>query len=150
MIKIYFKNTWVLFLFSLAINTTILQAQNSLTTSNKTNSSYEFHYKDIANFREVLNVAKQKGDTLQAIKQYFANGSGSSLDINVIDRFIIQQKVFLELIENSKKANLTKTKTAISISKLIKMRLGDTFRFIVAHNQRHLIQAESAIKIARS
>lgn len=75
MIKIYFINTWVLFLFSLAFNTSILQAQNSLTTSNKTNASYEFHYEDIANFREVLNIANQKGDTLQAIKQYFANGS---------------------------------------------------------------------------
>ncbi len=78
------------------------------------------------------------------------NPSGSNLDINVIDRFINQQKEYLELIEKSKNINLTKTKTAISISKLIKLRLGDTFRFIIAHNERHIIQAENVIKIADS
>lgn len=73
---------------------------------------------------------------------------GSSLDINVLDRFISQQKEFLELIEKSKNISFAKTKTAISISKLIKLKLGDTFRFIIAHNERHLIQAESIIRTA--
>ena len=67
-----------------------------------------------------------------------------------IDRFINQQKEYLELIEKSKKINLTKTKTAISISKLIKLRLGDTFRFITAHNERHLLQAENILIKASS
>ena len=40
----------------------------------------------------------------------------------------------------------TKTKTAISISKLMKLRLGDTFRFVTAHNERHLLQAENVLK----
>ncbi len=68
---------------------------------------------------------------------------GSHLDRSVIDRFITQQKECLELIEKSKNVNLAKTKTAISITKLIKLRLGDTFRFITAHNERHLLQAEN-------
>ena len=41
-----------------------------------------------------------------------------------------------------------KTKTAISISKLIKLRLGDTFRVLIYHNERHIKQAERAIKEA--
>ncbi len=46
----------------------------------------EFHYEDIANFRKVLDVARQKGDTLQAIKDYFENGSiGLSAWINRYD-----------------------------------------------------------------
>lgn len=58
------------------------------------------------------------------------NPLGSHLDKSVIDRFIDQQKDSLKLIDKSKNVNLSKTKTAISISKLIKLRLGDTFRFI--------------------
>ena len=74
------------------------------------------------------------------------NPLGSRLDKNTIDRFICQQKEYLELIETSKHINLTKTKTAISISKFIKLRLGDTFRFITAHNERHLLQADNVFK----
>jgi len=72
------------------------------------------------------------------------NPIGSKLSVKMIDRFIAQQKDFLDLIEMSKNINLTKTKTPISISKLIKLRLGDTFRFLIAHIERHLIQAENA------
>tara|TARA_R110002051_G_scaffold262306_2_gene322218 strand:+ start:5408 stop:5962 length:555 start_codon:yes stop_codon:yes gene_type:complete len=73
--------------------------------------------------------------------------SNLSFDLNQIEKFISQQKEFLEFIELSKNIDLTKTKTAISLTKLFKMRLGDTFRFLVAHNERHLMQAENAIKV---
>ena len=43
------------------------------------------------------------------------------------------------------KIDLNKTKTAISISKLIKLKIGDTFRVVVYHNERHLIQAEKIL-----
>jgi len=98
----------------------------------------------IGNYFVKTMLPKNKLNKMKTFKD--KNPSGSSLNINVIDKFIIQQKEFLGLIKKSKNTNLTKTKTAISISKLIKMRLGDTFRFIVAHNERHLIQAENVIK----
>ena len=72
--------------------------------------------------------------------------SNLSLDLNEIEKFVSQQKEFLEFIELSKNVDLTKTKTAISLTKLFKMRLGDTFKFLVAHNERHILQAESVIK----
>ena len=89
---------------------------------------------------------KKKLNKMKTFKD--KNPLGSKLDAEVIDRFIAQQKDFLDLIEMSKNINLTQTKTSISISKLIKLRLGDTFRFIIAHNERHLIQAENARKLA--
>lgn len=67
------------------------------------------------------------------------------LESAVIDTFIEQQKVFLDLIQDAKDVSLTRTKTGISISKLMKLRLGDTLRFVTAHNERHLIQAESMV-----
>lgn len=100
----------------------------------------------IGNYFVNMMLPKKKLNKMKTFKD--KNPLGSSLDINVIDRFISQQKEFLELIEFSKSINFEKTKTAISISKLIKLKLGDTFRFIIAHNERHLIQAKNVIKIA--
>lgn len=97
----------------------------------------------IGNYFVNLISPKEKLNKMKTLKEN--NPLGSHLDKNVLDRFITQQKECLELIEKSKKINLTKTKTAISISKLIKLRLGDTFRFITAHNERHLLQAENIL-----
>lgn len=60
----------------------------------------------------------------------------------VIAEFLEQQQELLRLLEHARKISLNKTKTSISISKWIKLKLGDTFRFVIYHNQRHLVQAE--------
>lgn len=70
------------------------------------------------------------------------NPLNSKLDKQVIDEFISQQQEMLQLLEASRKISLNKTRTAISISKLIKLKLGDTFRFVIYHNQRHMVQAQ--------
>ena len=98
----------------------------------------------LGNYFVKLISPKEKVNKMKTLK--VNNPLGSKLDRNTIDKFINQQKECLELINKSKGISLTKTKTAISISKLIKLRLGDTFRFITAHNERHLLQAESIIK----
>jgi hypothetical protein len=72
------------------------------------------------------------------------NPIGSQLGLDVVEKFITQQKELIELMDLSKKINISKTRTAISISKIIRLKLGDTFRFNVAHNERHLLQAEKA------
>lgn len=73
------------------------------------------------------------------------NPLGSKLDLSTLDRFIAQQQKTIQLLHQAKSVSLTKTKTAISISKWIKLRLGDTFRVVIYHNQRHLAQATKAI-----
>ena len=74
------------------------------------------------------------------------NPNGSKLDLNTVVRFINQQKEMLELLEDSRSVDLTKTKTAISISKWIKLRLGDTLGVVVYHNQRHMEQVENTLR----
>lgn len=64
----------------------------------------------------------------------------------VLQEFIEHQNKLLQLLEISRKRNLNKIRIPISISKLIKLKLGDTFRFLIAHEQRHMIQARNAIK----
>lgn len=68
------------------------------------------------------------------------------LSDDVLDEFIKHQKELVALLEQAKKVSLNRTKTAISISSLIKLRLGDTFRFLINHNIRHFKQIERVLK----
>jgi hypothetical protein len=75
------------------------------------------------------------------------NPLNSTLDRNTIDRFIDQQIKMLDLLDKARKISLNKVKTNISITKLIKLRIGDTFRVVIYHNIRHLKQIENSIKL---
>jgi len=68
----------------------------------------------------------------------------SELPPTTIDRFLKQQNRMIGLLELAKKIDLNKVKTSITIP-VIKLRLGDTFRFVIYHNQRHMIQANKAL-----
>lgn len=64
----------------------------------------------------------------------------------VFKEFIEHQKKLLQLLETARKRNLEQVRIPISISKMIRLKLGDVFRFLVAHEQRHMIQARNAIR----
>lgn len=64
-----------------------------------------------------------------------------------IARFIKQQEKLVELLNQSRDVDLTKTKCAISLTRLIRLRLGDTLRFFVYHIERHIQQAERMLQI---
>lgn len=69
------------------------------------------------------------------------NPSGSNLTPLTIDRFLKQQEMLKSLLNRAREADLTKTKVPISLTRFIKLRLGDTFRFFVYHIERHILQA---------
>src|SRR6476646_2849826 len=64
----------------------------------------------------------------------------------VFKEFFEHQDKLIQLMELAKTRNLNTIRIPLSISKLIRFKLGDTFRFIVAHEQRHMIQARNTIK----
>ncbi|MEM6718338.1 MAG: DinB family protein [Bacteroidota bacterium] len=76
------------------------------------------------------------------------NPLNSVLDVQTLETFIKQQHQIIELLNQAQHVHLDKTKTAISISKWIKLRLGDTFRVLIYHNERHIKQAEKALQMA--
>ncbi len=65
------------------------------------------------------------------------------LSPQVIDKFIHQLHELIALLDASKAVSLNKTKTSISITSLLKLKLGDTFRFLINHMQRHMHQIEN-------
>ena len=63
----------------------------------------------------------------------------------VISEFISQQERLLQLLREAANTDLGKIKVPISISKFIKLKLGDTFHFLVIHEYRHFLQAQRAL-----
>ncbi len=69
----------------------------------------------------------------------------SLLTGNEIADFEKGQEDFLTIIESAQTVNLRKVKVPISISKIIRFRLGDALLFVAYHNERHLQQALNVI-----
>jgi hypothetical protein len=66
----------------------------------------------------------------------------------VLAEFIEQQEQLLQLIERARQVNLGSVRVPISLSKWIRLKLGDTFLFLTAHLERHVLQIEKALKMA--
>lgn len=88
-------------------------------------------------------MRKTKGNKMKSPAD--KNPSNSVLSVTTIDRFIKQQELLKSLLQKSGRVSLTRVKVPISISKLIRLRLGDTLRFVVYHNERHVAQAQRCI-----
>ena len=95
-------------------------------------------------FANLMQVKNGKLKKMQSPKN--KNPNNSILTLTTIDRFVKQAEMLKSLLLQSKGLNLTKTKTSISLTKYIKLRLGDTFRFFIYHIERHMLQAEQALK----
>jgi hypothetical protein len=101
----------------------------------------------LGNYFAESMLPKAKLNKMKTFKD--KNPLNSHLDIRTIERFINQQIKILDLLDRARNISLNKEKTAISISKLIKLKIGDTFRFIINHNIRHIKQIESNIKLQK-
>lgn len=71
----------------------------------------------------------------------------ASLDSHsVMLEFLQQGKTLLLLLEKARQHDLGRLKVPISIAKFVKIKLGDTFRFYLAHQQRHFVQIANILK----
>lgn len=103
----------------------------------------EFKSGWLGNYFAKSMMPKAKVNKMMTFKSM--NPINSNLDRTVIDSFINQQTEMLELLNKARNVSLNKVKTGISITKWINLKLGDTFRFVVYHNQRHMLQAEKIL-----
>lgn len=63
----------------------------------------------------------------------------------VIAEFIQQEEDLLSYLKLARNKDLNRIRIPISISGFIRMRAGDVFRFLIAHIDRHLVQASRNI-----
>jgi hypothetical protein len=67
----------------------------------------------------------------------------------VLNAFLTHQHHLLDLLEQAKAKDIGGIRTPISISPFIRLKVGDVFRFLIAHQQRHFIQLENALLAVR-
>lgn len=117
---------------------------------NKTDTVINRPFKSglLGNYFANLMRSTKKSSKMKTFKKM--NPIGKSLTVSVIHEFIHQQNQMLSLLEQSHYVDLTQTRTSISLSRLITLRLGDTFRFVTYHAQRHMNQAKRAQVAYRS
>lgn len=84
------------------------------------------------------------GNKMKSMKSYsFPN----SLNVDtVLNEFREQQDTLIRLLERSRDVDLNELRIPVTISRMLRLKLGDVFRFIVAHEQRHMIQARNTLK----
>lgn len=91
-------------------------------------------------FANLMKVNNGKIKKMQSPRD--KNPLHSTLSITTIDRQLKQLEKLKLLLHRSRSADLTTLKTPISLTRLIKLRLGDTFRFVIYHIDRHIVQAQ--------
>lgn len=97
----------------------------------------------LGNYFAQTLLPKEKLNKMKTFADKDANGS--TLDKSVLEKFVQQQQEMLLLLEQAAQVNLTKITTGITITNWIKIRLGDTFRVVIYHNDRHRVQAENVL-----
>lgn len=66
--------------------------------------------------------------------------------VMVLKEFYEGQQRLIQLLEQAVLSDLGKVKVPISISRLIRLKLGDTLRFLIAHQLRHFEQIKRGVR----
>ncbi len=108
------------------------------------NSELDFRPGLLGNYFAQSMLPKEKLNKMKTFKD--KNPLNSALDRTTIDRFLSQQMRLLHLLSESRKVSLNKVKVPTTITKLIRLKLGDAFPFVINHNIRHFKQIENVQK----
>jgi len=68
--------------------------------------------------------------------------TGSELSPEVLTLFIKNQHTLLEQLKKAEHYDLSRGAIPVTFTKMVQLKLGDTLRFMVYHNQRHIMQAQ--------
>jgi hypothetical protein len=115
------------------------QMEKAISTSKH---PYEAEFKSgfIGDYFAKSMLPKGKLNKMKTFK--VMNPLNSELDLSVLNRFAEQELHLLNLLSKSRDVSWNKAKVVTSISKWIRMNLGDTFRFYINHQIRHFKQIE--------
>jgi len=93
-------------------------------------------YSDVQRKKEITNKMKAPKDHRPL----------AALDAKkVMEEFVAGEQKLLQLIATARSTNIAKVRVPISIARWIKISMGDTFRFLVAHQERHFLQISNTL-----
>ena len=73
----------------------------------------------------------------------------STVGVEVLDEFKLYMDELAGLAAESASVDLDKTRVRSAIGNILRFKLGDAFPIVLAHNERHLLQARKALEAAR-
>ena len=90
-----------------------------------------------------MNAPKPEGEIPMKLKTFKFLEPKSQLNSNtVMAEFKQVHEQMIALVEKSRAVNIDRIKVPTALGSMVKLRLGEALRFIVAHTQRHLVQLE--------
>jgi len=92
-----------------------------------------------------LGKANNLKRKFRAVKQYNPSLSPELVTEDSLEQFIIYQNEMLTILDKAAEVNMKKVKIPNSISKLIRLRLGDALMFAVYHAERHVQQIKNIL-----
>lgn len=93
-----------------------------------------------------LGAANNIKRKFQSPKNYNPILHPELIENNELKKFENKQIELINIIEKAKKVNIQRVKIPISISKFIRLKLGDALLFVVYHNERHLQQIKNLLE----
>lgn len=108
-----------------------------------TKSKVDFKPDILGNYFAKSMFPKEKLNKMKTFNSM--NPIGVALDKSVVTTLKFQLEKMLDLLATSKHVDLNKVKTSVSISPFIKLKLGDTLRIVIYHNERHIKQVKSIL-----
>ncbi|MBL4652137.1 MAG: DinB family protein [Flavobacteriales bacterium] len=83
---------------------------------------------------------------MKTFKKEFDPLLSAYTEVSTISEFLEQQNQLLHYLQQAAQVNLSKNRVT-SLLPILSFRLGDAFRFLIAHEQRHIQQAKNALKL---
>tara|TARA_R100000005_G_C5004045_1_gene213034 strand:- start:17831 stop:18430 length:600 start_codon:yes stop_codon:yes gene_type:complete len=104
-------------------------------------TTYQGHWK--GRMFAKMNAPKPEGEIPMKMKTFKFLEPNSQLNSNtVMAEFKQVHEQMIALVEKSRAVNIDRIKVPTALGSMVKLRLGEALRFIVAHTQRHLVQLE--------
>lgn len=103
------------------------------------NQEYKGHWK--GRMFAKMNAPKSGGVIPMKLKTFKSMEPPQDLDAQVvIDRFYAVHEEMIAVINKSRSINIDKVKIATALGPMVKLRIGEAYRFVLAHTQRHMVQ----------
>src|SRR5690606_19371681 len=96
-----------------------------------------------------LGNAKNVKRRFNAPKAYNPSVTPGLVTGNDTAELLKGQQELLQILEKAATINIRRVKVPISISKIVRLRLGDALLFVAYHNERHMQQALNLMKLAQ-
>lgn len=103
------------------------------------NQEYKGHWK--GRMFAKMNAPKPGEEIPMKLKTFKAMEPPQELDAQtVLDRFYTVHEQMIATVNNSRSINIDKVKVATALGPMVKLRVGEAYRFVLAHTERHLVQ----------